>query len=71
MLEVNWEVFEVTDEYDTPVALMSMIRQWHSDFSQSDIQLHRIRTNEAEVQFLVQLVETRWLNRFTNGNVSV
>ena len=42
-----------------------MIGQRDTDFSHPDVQLPRMRRDEADVQSLVQLMETNWLNPFS------
>ncbi|KAG0728083.1 hypothetical protein GWK47_033223 [Chionoecetes opilio] len=41
-----------------------VVGQKYTDFSHPDLQMPRIRRDEADVQSLVQLMETSWLNPF-------
>ncbi len=47
------------------------IGQHGSDFSHTDLQMPRIRRDEADVQSLVQLMETSWLNPFNRDQVQL
>ena len=44
--------------------LRAMIGQQYTDFNHPDLQMSRIRRDEADVQSLVELMETSWLNPF-------
>ncbi|KAG0719225.1 hypothetical protein GWK47_050917 [Chionoecetes opilio] len=50
-----------------------VVGQKYMDFSHPDLQMPRIRRDEADVQSLVQLMETSWLNPFKaeQGDLSV
>jgi len=45
--------------------LRNMIGQHDTDFSHPDLQLPRMRRDEADLQSLIQLMETSWFNPFS------
>lgn len=62
--------YYLTSEYRSRYLrqLRNMINQRDTDFSHPDLQLPRMRRDEADVQSLVQLMETSWLNSFSFEN---
>lgn len=59
--------YYLTSEYRSRYLrqLRNIIGQRDTDFHHPDLQLPRIRRDEADVQSLVQLMETSWLNPFS------
>ena len=58
--------YYLTSEYRSRYLrqLRAMVGQQYTDFSHPDLQMPRIRRDEADVQSFVQLMETSWLNPF-------
>lgn len=58
--------YYLTSEYRSRYLrqLRAMVGQQYTDFSHPDLQIPRIRRDEADVQSFVQVMETSWLNPF-------
>ena len=65
--------YYMTSEYrsDNLRELMGMVRHGDSHLTHPHLQFPRIRRDEADVQSLVELMDTSWLNLFSQDHSDV